>query len=112
MTVLSHDAVLLAEGALRELGAHAEEASHDHPEDGPGPAHSDGDRHPCDVAQADRGGQRSGEGLEVRDLAGLARLRVDPPHAVDGVTEGAKVYELEAQREEDRPEHQPSHNDG
>ena len=79
LTVRSHDAVLLAEGALRELGAHAEEASHGHPEDGPRPTDSDGDGHPGDVAQPDRPGQRGGESLEVRDGPAdleLARLEL------------------------------------
>ena len=109
MTVLARDAVLLAEGALGELRAHAEEPGQDHPEHGAGPAEAHRHRHARDVAQTHRGGERGGQRLEVRDLARLARVRVAPAHAVDRVPEGAEVHELEAQREVERAEDQPHH---
>jgi hypothetical protein len=103
----AHHPVHLAQRALCELRAHAQEASDDHPEDGSRPAQPDRYGDTRDVAEAYGGGERSGERLKVGDLARIIGLRVAAAHARDGVAEGAQVDELEAQGEEQGAQDQP-----
>ena len=109
VSVGADDAVFLAEGALGELGAHAEDAGEHHPHHGPRSPHRHCEADAGDVAESDGGGERRRERLEVGDLARVIRPRVAPPHAVKSVAEGAQVHEVEAKREEDRAEEQPHH---
>jgi hypothetical protein len=55
VSVRALDAVLLAQRALGELGAHAQEARDHHPEHGAGAAEAHCDRHSGDVPESHRG---------------------------------------------------------
>ena len=108
--VFIHPPVFHAQRAFGEFRGHAEQAGEDHPEGRSRPADRDGDCHAGDVAEADRGGQRRRERLEVRDLtrcaAGLAHLAGDQPH---GMAEAAQIDETQIAGEEAGAEDQPDH---
>ena len=94
-------AVDLGEGAGGEFHAHAEKGGEPHPEDGAGPACSNGDGDTGDVTKADGGGKGGGEGLEVGDFAFVFGVVVFAADHIDGVAEEAEVDEAVADGEEE-----------
>ena len=100
-------AIFDAQRALGELGRHAQQTGDNHPEGGARSA--DADRH-CnagDVAQAHGARERSGERLEMVDLALVIRIGIIAPDQRKGMAEGAHLDETKVQREDDRGHHQP-----
>ena len=107
-----HLAVLHAEGALGELGGHAEQAGQDHPEGGAGAAEGHRDADAGDVAEADGAGEGRGQRLEVRHLARVRFGRVPSPDNLQRGLESAELDEAEVEREDDTGRDQPRHDGG
>jgi hypothetical protein len=110
--VLVHLAVLHAEGDLDELGGHAEQAAHDHPEGGARAADGDCDGDTGDVAESDGAGDGGGQRLEVVDLTGRPLLVVLAAHGVHGELEVLQLYEAEPGGEHETRDHEPGHDQG
>ena len=73
--------------AGEELRTDAEQRGQPHPEDGAGPASSDGNCNAGDVAEAQRAGQRGAQGFEVRELPRPFTVVVAPRQDPDSVAE-------------------------
>ena len=70
----------------REFGGHSKEGGDDHPEYRAGSTKAHRNGHPGDVSQSHCRRQRTGEGLEVRNLPGIVRIVVFAANDVDGMS--------------------------
>ena len=102
----AHIAVFYAEGALHELGRHAEEARNDHPKSSTRPAEGDGYGHAGNVAQAHRTGERCRECLKMRDLTFVFDFAVGAFDRLHRSAETADVDKFEIKGEEGRCQQQ------
>ena len=102
-------AVLLGQRHLGELRRHAQQRRHPHPEQGSRAAVVDGQGRPGDVADAHRGGEGGGEGLEVGDVARLVGVVVSTARHGESVAHTPNLHEAEPEGEEEAGAQEGNH---
>ena len=111
MAVGARHAVSLGQGGLGELGGHAQQARHDHPEGGARPAIAHGNGHARDITQAHGSGQGRSQSLERSHLTHSARRAVMAPQDMVGMAKHAQIDKTHAEGEIHRTDDQPGNDE-
>ena len=95
------DAVLVGDRHLDELGRHAEEGRHPHPEQRRRAAEVQRQRHPADVAGADGAGKCRRKRLQVAGVTGGVGTGFTAKEHAPGMAEEAHLRQAEIEREQE-----------
>ena len=101
--------VSLGQRHLGELGCRAEQCGHPHPEKGARPAVVDGPGRASDVTDTDRGRQRGGQGLEMRNVSRFVRVVVAARGYREAVRQVSQLYESEPDGQKETSPQQGDH---